>query len=147
MAYFTAVLARRGSGWRARDVDVSDADDLPELADRLRSVEDAEEPVLLVLEREDAWFALVRVDGEEDPRVFVSDASAALESPYADGLGLDPDEVDGEDAVGDLDVLADLGVSPEELAELTGDDGPAVGDALAVIGERAGFAELLDSLR
>lgn len=146
MAYFTAVLARDGDTWRAHDVDVSQAEDLSDLADRLRIVGDDEEPVVLLLEREDAWFAVVRVDGEEDPRVFVSDAEAALASPFADALGLDPDAgYDG--ATGDADVFADLGTGPTELEELTGDDGPLPSDALTVLAEGAGFAELLDALR
>lgn len=146
MAYFSAVIAREGDTWRARTLDVTDAEDLTDVAERLRSVEDGDEPVVLVLEREDDWFALVRVDGEEDPRVFVSDPEAALGSPYAGALGLDPD-TDYDGPAGDLDVLADLGMQPAELEELTGDDGPLSGDALATIAEEAGFAEVLDGLR
>lgn len=146
MAYFSAVLAREGTTWRSRTIDVAGAEDLAEVAERLRGLEDGDEPVVLVLEREDDWFALVRVDGEDDPRVFVSDPEAALSSPFAAALGLDPEtEYDGP--AGDLDVLADLGLAPDELEDLTGDDGPASGDLLGAIAEEAGFAEVLDALR
>lgn len=83
VSYFTAVLAADGHSWRARDVDVEDAGSLDDLADILRAAAHGEGPVLAVIEREDEWFALVRVDGEEDPRVFVSDMAAASRSLYA----------------------------------------------------------------
>ena len=120
-------------------------------------------PVLLFVEREDAWWGVVRVDGEEDPRVFVSDAAGVKASPYAAILdvvafGSDP-AVDAEDeedeeghavpagtCAGDLDVLADLGTSPEDLQEMC-DDEMLPMDALAAVAEGAGFAEVLDSLR
>ena len=47
---------------------------------------------------------------------------------------------------GDLDVLADLGMSPEELKEMCDDETPPM-DALATVAEGAGFGEVLDSLR
>ena len=82
MSYFTAVLAREGRSWRAHDVDVESIKDRDELTDELRAVADDDEPVLLLVEREDAWWAVVRIDGDEDPRVFVSDgAGAAASSP------------------------------------------------------------------
>lgn len=146
MAYFTAVITRQGDSWTSRDLDVSEAEDLLDLADRLRTANEDDQPVVLLLEREDAWFAVVRVDGDEDPRVFVSDGEAALISPFAGALGLDPDET-YEGPVGDSDVLIDLGTPPEELEDLTGDEAPLPSDALSTLAEAAGFAELLDGLR
>lgn len=148
MAYFTAVVARAGGSWRARDVDVEEAGDLEELADALRAVAATDDdPVVLVVEREDDWFALVRVDGEDDPRVFVSDAEEARESFFADVLGLDPEDEEASGPAGDLDVVADLGTGPDELEKLAGDDGPPTADAVAAVADRAGFGELLESLR
>ncbi|WP_369069656.1 tRNA adenosine deaminase-associated protein [Kineococcus terrestris] len=88
MAYFTAVLVPDGGGWRAVDVDVQ-AGSPEELGDVLRGAadEDGGEAVA-VLEREDEWFALVRAGGdgrgEDDVRVFVSDAVAAGSSRFAE---------------------------------------------------------------
>jgi putative tRNA adenosine deaminase-associated protein len=82
VSYFTAVIARSGAQWRAVDVDVEDAESLDELAESLRGVSRGG-PVLAVVEREDDWFALVRVDGDEDPRTFVSDLPASERSQYA----------------------------------------------------------------
>ena len=163
MPYFTAVVAREGRTWSSHVLDVEAMGDLAELAAGLRIVvADDDAPVLLLVEREDAWWGVVRVDGEEDPRVFVSDAAAVAASSYATILDVvafasDPavdaeeEEEDGEvvpagTCAGDLDVLADLGTSPEDLQEMC-DDELLPMDALAAVAEGAGFAEVLDSLR
>ncbi len=85
MSYFSAVIGRSRGGWRALDVDVDDADTLDELAENLRSVADGG-CVLALLEHEDEWFALVRVDGDEEPRAFVSDLEASQRGHYAELL-------------------------------------------------------------
>jgi len=151
VSYFTAVLAREGRTWRAHDVDVESIKDRDELTDELRSVADDDEPVLMLVEREDAWWAVVRIDGDDDLRVFVSDGAGAAASSYSELLELDVDEDDDEVEVmdgcaGDLDVLGDLGTSPDALREICEDEVPPM-DALATVAEAAGFAEVLDSLR
>lgn len=150
MSYFTAVLARTGRAWTVHDLDLDSESDLKELATDLRDLTESDEPVLLLIEREDAWWAVVRVDGEEDPRVFVSDIAGAAASPYAEVLDVGIEEDDGEVAPGtcggDLDLLADLGTSTEALQEMC-DDPPLPMDALAAVAEAAGFGEILDSLR
>ena len=153
MSYFTAVLAREGRTWHAHDVDVESIKDRDELTDELRAVAEDDEPVLLLVEREDAWWAVVRIDGDDDPRVFVSDGAGAAASSYSELLELDVDADDDEVEVevmdgcaGDLDVLGDLGTSPEVLREMCDEEVPPM-DALATVAEAAGFAEVLDSLR
>lgn len=149
MSYFTAVLARTGRAWTVHDLDLDSEGDLKELASDLRDLTDSDEPVLLLLEREDAWWAVVRVDGEEDPRVFLSDVAGAAVSSYAALLDVDgesDDDVAPGTCGGDLDLLADLGTSPEALQEMC-DDPPLPMDALAAVAEAAGFGEILDSLR
>jgi putative tRNA adenosine deaminase-associated protein len=139
VAYFTAVLARAGSGWRARDLEVEESGTLDGLADSLRAVAVDDQPVLAVVEHEDEWFALVRVDGEEEPRLFVSDLAAASRSGYAELLAPAADvepmlDADEEAAEGD----------EEEGAEDEEDgDGEADQPALAVW---AGEADLLEDL-
>jgi putative tRNA adenosine deaminase-associated protein len=109
VAYFTAVIARSGGPWRARDVEVDDATSLEDLTDSLRAVSVGDQPVLAVIEHEDEWFALIRVDGDEEPRLFASDLAAASRSRYgallapaadvdsADDLDAEEDEDDDED--------------------------------------------------
>jgi len=148
--YFTAVLVREGPKWVARDVDVESMSDRTEAVDMMREIGSDENPVLLLVEREDAWWGVVRVDGDEDPRVFVSNASGAGASVYADVLAVEVDDTDEfvetEGCAGDFDLLADLGTSPEVLQQMC-DDEVLPMDALTAIAEAAGFAEVLDSLR
>jgi putative tRNA adenosine deaminase-associated protein len=150
VSYFTAVLLRDGDKWSARDVDIDEGGDLGELTDQLRLIEAGDEPVLVFIEREDAWWAVVRVDGDEDPRVFLSDVVAISASTYRSMLELPETEDDADlpagGCGGDFDVLADLGTSPEELRELCEEETVPM-DALAVVAEAGGFAEVLDSLR
>jgi putative tRNA adenosine deaminase-associated protein len=90
VAYFAAILARSADRWSARDADLDDIEDLADLADFMRRAwaDEDEEPEtgLLLLEQEDVWFAVVRIDVEEDPRLFVSDAAAVSRSAHADLL-------------------------------------------------------------
>jgi putative tRNA adenosine deaminase-associated protein len=150
VSYFTAVLARDGDKWFARNVDLEALESLDELADALRAREVGEtEPVLAFIEREDAWWAVVRVDGDEDPRVFVSDVAGAAASTFSELLDVEVDEDAGAAAggcAGDIDLLVDLGTSPEDLQEMC-DDELLPMDAMATIAEAGGFAEVLDSLR
>ncbi|MDI2127792.1 hypothetical protein [Yinghuangia seranimata] len=135
-------------------MDLDDVEDLDGIADLARASAVDEEPVLLLLEQEDLWFAVIRVDGEEDPRIYVSDGAAVARSAYgdtlltADVLGHDPDD-DEEPAppgpAGDNTVLEDLGVDPDELADLGGGRLPA--EALTVIADRLGCADELETVR
>lgn len=59
---------------------------LSDLTDLAREASVDEDTVLVYIEQEDAWFGVVRVDGEEDPRIYVSDASAAARSSYGEIL-------------------------------------------------------------
>ncbi|WP_330305697.1 MULTISPECIES: hypothetical protein [unclassified Streptomyces] len=179
--YFAALLARTEDGWEASDTELDDVESLSDLTDLAREASEAD-TVLVLIEQEDAWFGVVRVDGEEDPRIYVSDAAAASRSSYGEILltdellGRDPgdddadldsldldgtedgepdhenDSDDDEDEsvsadavshspVGDLAILADLGVSEKEL--LTLDEG----DALSTIADALGAAEVLETVR
>jgi putative tRNA adenosine deaminase-associated protein len=166
VAYFTAVVARAGSSWRARDVEVDEHERLSELADSLRAAGTGDGPVLAVIEHEDEWFALVRVDSDDDePAVFVSDLPAATRSRYgplltsaadADDREEEPAEDDTEPPApagsvdvwaGEADLLDDFGVPGSTLRKLVADRGDDPAAVLAEIGEQAGFAELLGALR
>jgi putative tRNA adenosine deaminase-associated protein len=105
VAYFTAVMAKVGRAWKARDVEVDETETLEGLVDALRAVSVDDQPVLAVVEHEDEWFALARVDLEEEPRLFVSDFGAASHSPFGDLLAsaADVDVPDDEDSVGEAD--------------------------------------------
>jgi putative tRNA adenosine deaminase-associated protein len=195
-------MGRSGSGWRALDVDLEVTETLDEIAEELR-LAGGGAPVVAVIEHEDDWFALVRVDDGEDPRTFVSDREATRRSRYADLLavaadasppepealtpgptseavavavpdepvgsdeddppvpiigldesllaGADPDvsaaRLDTASWAGDPTLLADVGLSGEELVKLVVASSGDPAQVLADVGERCGFEELLDSLR
>jgi putative tRNA adenosine deaminase-associated protein len=179
VAYFAVVLARSDDGWDVNDVDLDEIDDLTDLADLMRESADEESdgPFLLFLEQEDLWFAVVRVDGEDDPRVFVSDRQAVVHSAYAEmlleaagdkvDLGdvddvlpvVDDEDSEGEDddeggpkaedsgPVGDHDLLADLGTNANQLVDLCTKEGMLPSEVLTYLAEQAGAAEALESVR
>lgn len=92
VAYFAALLARSADRWTARDADLDEIEDVAGLVEFMREVpeddeeEDEPDTAVLLLEQEDVWFAVVRLDAEEDPRLFVSDVAAVSRSAYAELL-------------------------------------------------------------
>lgn len=151
MAYLAALLARTEEGWDASDVDLEEVEDLPGIADLMREAAVDDEPVLLFLEQEESWFAVIRVESEDDPRVFVSDAAAASRSAYGDVLLTDevvelPDDEEPLPAgpVGDDEILADLGVDATDLTALASEV-PA--DALGTLAEGLGVGDELEAVR
>lgn len=84
--YFAALLARTEDGWEASDTELDDVETLSDLADLAREAAAEDDTVLVLIEQEDAWFGVVRIDGEEDPRIYVSDAAAAARSSYGEIL-------------------------------------------------------------
>ena len=162
MSHFAAALARTEDGWVGRELDLDDVADLEALAEQLRELTgDGEGPGLLLLEEDDEYVAVVRVDGGtgglDEPRVFLSDRRAVQASEVAAMLWEDaPLDDPGDDdegtrpvaePVGDGGLLADLGTSSDELLELCAEEGLLPADVLTALGERAGFAEALESLR
>ncbi|RZS91751.1 putative tRNA adenosine deaminase-associated protein [Motilibacter rhizosphaerae] len=149
MSYFAALLSRDGGPWQPREIDADGHRDLDALAVAMRRGSRDDTVALLLLEHEDEWFALVRADDGDDPRVFVSHARGAASSAYAEVLGFDPElaEDEPEEPAGDAEVLADQGVPAELLLELAGEDGPDVSDAVSEVAEKAGFGEVLDAMR
>ena len=88
MSHFAAALARTDDGWKGAEVDLSEAEDLEALADLLRDLTgDGPGPAVLLLEEDDEYLAVVRVDGGgsglEEPRVFLSDRRAVQGSDVA----------------------------------------------------------------
>jgi putative tRNA adenosine deaminase-associated protein len=164
VTYFAAALARTDDGWTGREFDLHDVEDLDTLADELRDLTgDGDGPALLLFEEDDEYVALVRVDGGPgslaEPRVFLSDRRAVLGSDVAAMLWEDgavevaDTEEDDEgtrpvaEPVGDTALLSDLGIPAEALLDLCAGEGLLPADVLSALGERAGFLEVLDSLR
>ncbi|MFI0940894.1 hypothetical protein [Streptomyces sp. NPDC021020] len=121
--YFAALLARTEDGWQASEPDLDNVETLADLSDLARAAGDEDETVLVFIEQEDAWFGVVRVDGEDDPRIYVSDAAAAARSSYGEilltdeVLGRDPEDLDG---LVDLDGTEDGGGDEDEEGAVAG---------------------------
>ena len=109
--YFAALLARTEDGWEASDTELDDVETLSDLTDLAREASVDEDTVLVYIEQEDAWFGVIRVDGEEDPRIYISDASAAARSSYGEILLTDEllgREPGAEDSIAALEELVGL---------------------------------------
>jgi putative tRNA adenosine deaminase-associated protein len=148
MPYFAAVFARTDQGWLGTETDLAEAEGIDDVADLMReaALETTGDPVLLLVEEDDQWFAVMRLDDQDEPRVFVSDSQAGLTSGLAGLLSQSVGEeaLDGE-ASGDTMLLEDLGVDAKRLLELS--ERALPGDALLAIAEQTGFAEEFDQLR
>lgn len=178
--YFAALLARTEVGWEASDTELDDVETLSDLSDLAREAAAEagadDDTVLVYIEQEDAWFGVVRMDGEEDPRIYISDAAAAARSSYGEILltdellGKEPD--DAEDELDALDLDGTEDGEPDTAADGDGDDefvpagplgdsglladlgvpdkdlrGLRVGDALSEIADALGAAEVLEAVR
>ncbi|MEU8029931.1 hypothetical protein [Streptomyces sp. NPDC049099] len=143
--YFAALLARTEDGWEASDTELDDVETLSDLADLAREASPDEDTVLVLIEQEDAWFGVVRVDGEDDPRIYVSDAAAAQRSAYGELLltdellGREPGADDGPD-------LDSLDLDGTEDGESESDEDDEEGGADAVPHSPVGDSRILDDL-
>ena len=172
MSYFAAALALSEDGWTGRELNLDGITDIDALADELRDLTgDGPGPALLLFEEDDEYVAVVRVDGSagslREPRIFLSDRRAVLQSDVAAMLwehtyeapsvssedDEDSDEDDeenghpGSEPVGDRDLLSDLGTPAAALLGLCAEEGLLPADVLTVVGERAGFVDVLEGLR
>jgi len=166
VAYFAAALARSDGAWVGSEFDLDDVEDLDQVVDMLRELagDDSEGPALLFVEEDDEWFGVVRVDGDNDPRVFVSDSRVVEQSRVAGilyeeaaaqpVLEAEESEDDDEESMrpaaepaGDAELVADLGTSSARLLELCAEEGQLPADIITAICERAGCLDELDQLR
>jgi putative tRNA adenosine deaminase-associated protein len=172
MTYAAAALARVGTGWFADDLELRDIDDLDGVVELLREVAgDDADTALLFVEEDDEWFAVLRLDADDEPRVFLSDArviassdTAALFAEVAVDLtadGEDSDDDDDEDEsdddddgtladgdpAGDATLMSDLGTPSSRLLELCAEEGQLPADVISSLCEAAGCLDVLEKLR
>jgi putative tRNA adenosine deaminase-associated protein len=119
VAYFAALLTRSSDRWQARDADLDEIEDVAGLVEFMREApddeEDEPETAVLLLEQEHVWFAVVRLDADEDPRLFVSDVAAVSRSAYGDLLlSGDPTPVGSDGRPADEPERAESGGSSEQ---------------------------------
>ncbi|MET9624322.1 hypothetical protein ABZZ37_26620 [Streptomyces sp. NPDC006464] len=145
--YFAALLARTEDGWEASDTELDDVETLSDLTDLAREAGADDDTVIVFIEQEDAWFGILRIEGEEDPRIYVSDGAAAARSSYGEILTRELLGDDGDDDADELLALDLDGTEDGEPAHHEDDDEEETGvaaDAVpaAPVGDRLILADL-----
>lgn len=160
MPYFAAALAKSPAGWSGTEVDMETVEDLDTLVELMRDVAEGG-TALFFLEEDDEYLAIVRVDGDADPRTFISDdravGSSALATLVMEDLAPPEDvEVEEDDdegvrpdaeVAGDAEIVASFGVPADALVALCATEGMLPADIVTAICEKAGCAEALDAIR
>lgn len=160
MPYFAAALSQTSTGWTGREVDMENVEDLDTLVETLRDLSEGG-TVLFFLEEDDEYLAIVRVDGDADPRTFISDDRVVGTSSLASLLMEDvapPEEAEADEddeegprpdaeVAGDAEIVASFGVSSTDLVGLCSTEGMLPADIVTAICEKAGCIDALDDLR
>lgn len=160
MSYFAVVVARTNDRWRAIEVSLEDCESLADIGDVARDVPG--EVRLLLVEQDDEFAALVRVDDADDEaRGFLSDGHAADSYPMAaliadDLVAIGEDELlEDEDAppahdsapFGDAEIAEDLGTPAADLLAMCAREGTLPIDMLVAVCEKAGCGEVFEGVR
>jgi putative tRNA adenosine deaminase-associated protein len=166
-----SALARIDAAWFGDDVALDEVEDLDGVVELVREVigDDADTGLLFV-EEDDEWFAIIRIDADGDPRVFMSDArvvtssdiaalfaEAAIEVSVEDDAATAAEDDEDEDAddngridgdpAGELGLLNDLGTSASRLVALCAEEGQLPSDVISTLCESAGCLDVLEKLR
>jgi putative tRNA adenosine deaminase-associated protein len=174
VSHFAALAARTDDSWHSSEVELEGLADIDEVAEVMRDASVDDGPVLLFVEQDDEWFAIVRVDGAGEPRAFISDARVVPGSELAAlvfeevpedvvedvdvSLDDDDDDVEVEEVEepavrpdaeprGATDVLADLGISAAQLLAMCAEEGMLPADVITAVCERLGCAEEIEVYR
>ena len=176
MSHFAAMIVRTDSRWKgadADDVDLDNVDDIEQIVEIVRDASVDDSPVVMFVEEDDEWFAIVRVDGNDEPRIFISDARVVAASDLAMTLfgdlaadeAVDVSEAIAEDEdvradddespsvrpvsepAGAADVLADYGISSQDLLDMCAEEGALPADVITSICERLGCADEIEVYR
>lgn len=145
-----AVAAYRQDGlWQLTEIAPELAEDIDDLTDALERWP-SEAGVLGLVSVDDEFFVVARVYGSTT-RLLLSDVLAVTEYPLASGIAEildvpDPDDDDEPQPAGDMDILADLGVSAIDLAVLLDDTELFPDEMLLQIATRLGFGSDLEAL-
>lgn len=151
---FAVTVQRTDGAWVVREFD----DDFTRLGTSIKAVRGlrSEGASFAILNVEEDYLVVVR-PGPSSVRVLLSDATMAVDDDFAAAIlaeadidvpDIDPNELDMVDAWadGDFAILADLGLSEEQMSILLDDD-PSPTDLAYHIAEELGFAdELADAL-
>jgi putative tRNA adenosine deaminase-associated protein len=158
--YFAAAVVQSPDGWSSREVDMDSIEDLDGLVELLRDLSEGR-TVLFFLEEDDEYLAVVRIDGDADPRTFISDDRAVAASPLAalvmedvtppEDAVVDDDDDDGvrpdAEVAGDAEIVASFGIPAKKLIDLCATEGMLPADIVTAICESAGCGDAIDEIR
>lgn len=146
---FAVAAWREDNLWQVVALPPRTGESLESLLGALR-VQPGETGVLGLVSVAEEFFLLSRVRGE-DVRLLVSDVFAAEDWPLGqdalERLGI-PDDIEADEdeaaPAGDLRIVEDLGVGPQEIELLLDDPEMWPDEVLATIASRLGFGEQFD---
>jgi len=148
---FAVAAWREDNLWQVVALPPRTGESLDSLVKALRA-QPGESGVLGLVSVAEEFFILARVRGE-DVRLLVSDLLAAEDWPLGldviDRLGIPDDVEPDEDApepAGDLRIVDDLGVGPEEIELMLDDEELWPDEVLATIAARLGFGDQFDEV-
>jgi putative tRNA adenosine deaminase-associated protein len=144
-----AVVAYRDEGdWSVAELPDRSLDTVDTIARELRRYPGENGALALIAVAED-FVLLVRAQGSL-VRVLLSDATAAtdwiLARSAVDHIGVHVDDEDEQVPAGDLAILADVGISAQEMGELLDDDDLLPEEILADVADNMGFGTKFDDL-
>lgn len=150
---FAIAVAHGEGGWRCSALDDDLVDDLDALLTALRRLAADGGAVFAMIGVDEEFFAVVR-PAPGGASLLLSDATAALDYDLAaDILDLlhieapDEDEIDDEPwPEGDLAILADFGMSEQEMQIVVDDADLYPDEQLQMIADRCGFGERFAAL-
>lgn len=146
---FAVAAYHDGGKWVAVELNPFLGEHIDELTDALGRFP-SDIGVLGLVSMNDDFFVIVRRTGTQ-VRAMLSDITAIDDWPLAAGVAElldlpDPEEDDGPQAAGDLEVLSDLGMSAYDLVTMCDDDDLYPEDILLDVAERLGFGTQLEAI-
>lgn len=145
-----AVAAYRDEGeWQVVELNPRLGEDVEELSHALARFP-SEVGVLGLVSMNDDFFVILRRSGTQ-VRVMLSDVTAVTDWPLAGGVAdlldlPDPDDEDGPQPAGDLELLSDLGMPAMDLGVLCDDDDLYPEDILRDVAARLGFGDAFEAV-
>lgn len=150
VAGFAVAAVLETGTWRCSELDANALTDLDAAITELGKIVTTG-AVVALLSVDDEFFVLIRL-APSGTELVLSDAAAALDYDIAadvlDMLRVEmPDEEEDETwAEGDLTMMSDLGLPPEELEMIASDVELYPDDQLRMIARRCGFGDEFDEL-
>jgi putative tRNA adenosine deaminase-associated protein len=137
------VFYREEGRWNVAALPARGSTTLDNLLDALRRFP-GEGGVMGAVAVGDEFFVLVRESGQ-GRRLMLSDGASTLDWSLADEaatlIGFDDDDPEEYEPIGDVDLLEDFGVNPDDIVAICQNEDLYPDEQLGAIAERLGFAD------